>query len=275
MKRLVLAGLLLVSAPALAGSYDDFSQGVTALTEGRSRDTAIAAFSRAIAAGDLAPGLQPTAYLDRGISYLDTGRCDLARADFDMSLKLRPGYLQTIIGRGNSEACLGRYDDTVADFTTVAAANPTGGIYFAIGRMRWMAGDFASAGDSFQKSLQLDSQRPYALLWLGISQMRDKRFNAPVFAKYFSDMTVDDWPLPILRFFLGRIAVAELVADAAKGDAKDVPGHKCEADFYGGEWQLTHGEVAASEAMFQDAVNICPKNFEELGPAQLELKRLQ
>ena len=275
MRKFVLAAFVLASGPAFAGSYDDFSQGVTALTEGRSNDLVIADFSRAIAAGDLAPSLQPTAYLDRGVAYLASGKCALAYADFDMSLKLRWGYLQTIMGRGNAEACLGRYDDAAADFTAAANTNPTAGIYRAIGSMHWMAGNFSLAETDFQKSLQLDPQAPYPLLWLGISRMRDDTFDAQSFAKYFSDMSVSDWPLPILRFYMGRITATEMAAEAAKGDAKDVPGHKCEADFYDGEWKLTHGDVGAGKAMFQDAVNICPKNFVEFGSARLELKRLQ
>ena len=275
MKRLVLAGLLLAAGPALAGSYADFSLGVTALTEERPNDTVIADFSRAIEAGDLAPGLLPTAYLDRGLAYMRADHCDLARADFDMSLKLRPDYLDSILGRGNAEACLGQYNEAAADFTTDAAARPTGWIYFGIGRMRWMAGDFTEANVNFQKSLQIDPNGSYALLWLGLSQMRTGTFDAHAFADYYSDMRVHDWPRPVLQFFLGRITAVQLAAEAAKGDAKDVPGQKCEGDFYRGEWQLTHGEVATGKASFQDAVNSCPKDIGELGPAQLELQRLQ
>lgn len=235
----------------------------------------IAAFSRALAAGDLAPGLRPTAYFDRGIAYVHTGQCALARADFDMALKLQPGYSQTIFNRGRAEVCLGQFDAALADFTAVAATEPSGFIYFDIGRANWAMGNFTSASDAFQKALKLTPQQPYDLLWLAISRMHDKSFNAQTFADHFSDMSVDDWPLPVFQFFLGKITIADLTAEAGKGDVKAVPGQKCEADFYGGEWQLTHGDVRAGKALFQDAAHICPKNFVERAPAQRELKRLQ
>jgi lipoprotein NlpI len=275
MKKLLLAGILLVAAPALAGSYDDFGQGVTAFTEGRSDDLIIAHMSRALAAGDLARNLQPTAYFDRAIAYMRQHQCALARADLDMALKLRPGYIEATAARGEAEACLGAIDDALADFTAVTDAKPSGWTYGIMGRLEWTAGKFTLAADDFQKALKIEPQSPYNLLWLGISRMRDGTFDARAFADHFSDMSVSDWPRPVLLFFLGRSTAAAMIAEAANGDAKDVPGHKCEADFYAGEWQLTHGDVPAGKTLFQDAASICPKTLVERGPVELELKRLQ
>jgi lipoprotein NlpI len=238
-------------------------------------DAAIADFTRALGASDLAQSLQPTAYFDRALAYRLKGDCAKERPDLDMAIKLKPGYLDAYLQRADAEICLNQNDAAVADITVLLAAKPNAERYRSIGQLQWTLGNFAGAADSFQKGLSLEPQRPYLLLWLGISQARSDSFDAEAFADYYSNMSVDGWPRPIMQFFLGKEKLANVVGDAMDANKDDVAGRKCEADFYGGEWQLTHDDVAASKSLFQDAVNICPKNFEELQPAELELKRLQ
>src|SRR5690348_1144955 len=86
---LAACALLCAATAARASAYDDFSIGIGAFGRGDA-DLAIASLTKAIAAGDLAPNLLPTAYLDRGICYLQHGLYDSAIADLQMAAKLDP-----------------------------------------------------------------------------------------------------------------------------------------------------------------------------------------
>jgi rhomboid protease GluP len=52
------------------------------------------------------------------------------------------------------------------------------------------------------------------------------------------------------------------------------PSERCEAQFYGGEWQLLQGDGAAAATALTAALDNCPKSFIEHKGAEAELKRL-
>ncbi|MEA2995551.1 MAG: hypothetical protein QOG74_1100, partial [Alphaproteobacteria bacterium] len=53
------------------------------------------------------------------------------------------------------------------------------------------------------------------------------------------------------------------------------PSERCEAQFYGGEWQLLQGDGATAATALTAAADTCPKSFIEHKGAQAELKRLR
>ena len=82
------------------------------------------------------------------------------------------------------------------------------------------------------------------------------------------------WPGPIASHFLGKGSLPDAEAAAKKGDAMDLLGQKCEADFYLSEWLLLHHDTTGVKEMLQAAVDECPPNFVEGPVAKFELKRI-
>ena len=74
----------LLGASAKAGTYAEFNAGIVAYTHDDS-DGAIAHFTAALAASDLAPAYRSTAYVDRGAARMRKKEWDAATADFTVS----------------------------------------------------------------------------------------------------------------------------------------------------------------------------------------------
>ena len=65
-----------------------------------------------------------------------------------------------------------------------------------------------------------------------------------------------------------------MLAAADNPDATKKKGQVCEANFYSGELALRTGAKDEATRLFQVAANDCPKNFNEWGAANAELKAL-
>jgi lipoprotein NlpI len=86
------------------------------------------------------------------------------------------------------------------------------------------------------------------------------------------DMTA--WPAPVVRMFLGQMTPAGVLAAAEHPDADKKKGRLCEANFYGGELALLTRARDEVTHRFRLAATDCPKNFDEWGAANVELRAL-
>ena len=157
MMRALLGGMLLLVllGPAHASTYDDFSTGLEASNQGNN-DLAIASFSRALEAGDLATNLQPVAYLDRGKAYFRKGDFDKARSDFESAIHLKPDYSDAYYFIGISATTDAEVDQSLTDFNTVIKINPNSAMaYDARGIVYALKGDFNSAIQDQTHAIQL------------------------------------------------------------------------------------------------------------------------
>jgi hypothetical protein len=68
--------------------------------------------------------------------------------------------------------------------------------------------------------------------------------------------------------YLGKRGLDAMVA-AAKSDDQ-----KCEAQYYGGIWNLLQKDNSRAATMLKAAADSCPKGFIEYSGASAELKRL-
>ena len=277
MKRLCGAGLFaaMLASSAQAGSFDDFNLGVAARNRG-DNDAAIAAFNRALAAGDLAPNLQYIALFDRGVAYALKMRYVEAIADFSAVIKLRPDYFVAYFARAQIYDATGQVAFGAADCDKMISLKPDAHSPYALcGRIQFELGQYAQAASLFENALRLGQGRPaYSLLWLDLAKIRAAQSNTGGIAQTARSVDVDGWPSPILDFFSGTGTPEAVDAAAAKGDAQTQRNQKCEVGFYLGEWQLEHNDTAAAKPLLVQAVSLCPNNFIELAPAKAELKRL-
>jgi lipoprotein NlpI len=265
----------MLASGAQAGSFQDFNLGVAACNRGDA-DAAIAAFSRALAAGDLAPNLQYIALFDRGVAYALKTRYVEAIADFSAVIKLKPDYFEAYFGRAQIYNATEQIAFAAADCETMISLKPDSHSPYALcGRIRFESGQYAQAASLFENALRLGEGRAaYNLLWLDLARMRAGQSDTGEIAKTARSVDVDGWPSPILDFFSGTSTPEAVDAAAAKGDAQTQRDQKCEVGFYLGEWQLGHNDMAAAKPLLAQAVSICPNNFIELEPAKVELNRL-
>jgi lipoprotein NlpI len=261
---------------ALAAGYDDFSRGVNANNRGDA-DTAIPAFTAALAAGDLAPGYIPNAHFGRARAYLQKDKCADALADLDEVIKLKVDNVDAYLLRGAANACMNKRDAALADFNAAIGLHPSAALYEAVARNQWNYGYFPQAAEGYAQAAKLAAKdsphRPFTLLWYAMSADRAGTLDQVKFAADVSKLDVDDWPAPLLDLYRGKMSVDKVYHEAASRDAQTATNQKCEADFYIGEWQLARKDDASAKRLLQQAVSECPHNFIEYFAAQLELKR--
>jgi tetratricopeptide (TPR) repeat protein len=269
---------LILAACASAGSYDDFTRGISAVGIGQ-YDQAIEAFTAALQAGDLAPVYRPVAYIRRAEAYLQTGRCKEALTDVDAAAQLREADAQILRDRLWAHTCLGDHAAAVQDFAVLVARWPDASTYLAYATNQWSAGDFSGAAANFAKAqalIEKDAKRKsYVALWYAMSALRAGTYDAQMFSTVAASLRSDDWPRPLVDFYLGTATLDAVRRAAAGGDARPAAGQKCETDFYVGEWLLVHGDNAGAEPLIASAAQQCPRNFVEYGLAQNERKRMQ
>jgi lipoprotein NlpI len=271
LRRAAIAMVLAVACPAFAAGYDDYMRGVEAMHASQ-YDPAIAAFTSALNAGDLADAYVPSARVYRARAYLAKGQCATALGDLDEAIKLKAGNLEALLLRVGALRCLDRKDEALADLNMIVALSPMAGHYRTRGLFRWTSGQFADAAGDFAESSRLDRKSAYSALWYAISAARTGSLDQDKFAKLVSDLDVDGWPMPLLDFFRGRADTDEVYRKAA--DDAAAAEQKCEADFYIAEWRLTHGDAPAAKSLLQQAVNECPHDFIEYGAALTDLRRV-
>jgi S1-C subfamily serine protease len=85
------------------------------------------------------------AYYNRGISYRETGRLDLALADYTRAIEINPNYFEAYNNRGNIFMARGDNSRALQEFNTAIKLNPS----YAIGHN--------NRGEAFENMNQLDN----------------------------------------------------------------------------------------------------------------------
>lgn len=275
-KILTALAFLAVNAAAWAASYDDFSAGQNAIHRG-DPDAAIAAFSRALAAGDLAPGYLPATYSGRARAYLQRGRCQDAASDMDAALKLSSNDAEAYVLRAEAESCLKQQDAAFADFAEAIRLRPTGQIYEQFAFHLWAIGQFGAAAVNFEAAVTASSKSnprlPHLILWYAMTADRAAALDQALLAKHVRDIDSDNWPGPLLALYLGKLTVDRVTAKAVDRNPQTDGEQKCELAFYLAEWNLARGNSDAAKPLVEKAVNNCPHNFLEYLAAVVEQRR--
>ena len=303
MKKIALAALLLTgwAGTALASSYDDLNAGIQYYNRGEWQ-AAIDAFDKALAANDLVPDLQFIAHFDRGQSYARLGRLDAAIEDYSASLQVRPTEVEVLIDRASAYLSSKKPDLATMDIDRVIAARPTLGRAFGvratieirqgqldkaredmkmilkllpddarrgtvIGIINWEAGEIGNAEDNFSYEADHGPNKTHAWLWYALAETR---LGKSVPRRSLPDADLAKWPGPIINFFLGSASRDAVFDAAAQGETQAVAGQVCEANFYVGEWLLRNHDPAGAKPLISTAAGICPGNFIEWMPAQMD-----
>lgn len=295
-------------APADAAAGTNFTKGLAALDQ-NDPDQAIAAFTAAIQAHEslagayagrasaydqkddydhaltdynesirLAPAVAE-AYEHRGEVYVEKGDLEHALADFTEAIRLDPKNAGNFSGRAGADLGTNDFARAVADCTEAIRLQPDdGGNYLTRATAKLATGDFEGAIGDYSKSIALasatDDFGPYARFSLALVLRRLHRDEAPAgLAKAVAGLKAG-WPETIGSFLTGDLPETTLLSEAAKGDAKTVREHQCEAAYYAGMARLLQGNAAAAKDCFNRCLSTKEVAFLEYTMAQAELARL-
>jgi lipoprotein NlpI len=243
-KIFVALALMVLPLPAArAAGLDDANAAVKAAREGK-YDDAIRLFTSAINSDELNIKGRAQAFAYRGIAKATLGDYDAAQEDLNFSVALDTEY--------NADA------------------------YAFRGYIALVTGTPQKGAVDLAKSAGLKIWA-YNALWLSVARMKAGIADTDKVSLANNAMTLDmdQWPMPVVKFFLGQAKAEEIAAAANQGDPARLAERVCDADFYVAEYNLAHDNAAAAKPMLQRAADKCPfASFERMG-ATAELKRLK
>ncbi len=188
-------------------------------------DLAIADYSEAIR---LDPKFAQ-AYSSRGLAYYQKGDFDRAIADYGEAIRLDPKYAYAYNNRGS--AYYHKHDENraIADYSEAIRLDPKyAQAYFNRGVANLYADRLPKALADLGKSSELNPKYAYAALWLHIAGAGNNLPSQLAEAAKQIDMT--KWPAPIIRLFLGVLAMA-LSGILIGAVLADVRAHKVDGSF--------------------------------------------
>lgn len=182
-----------------------------------------------------ADGKAAWAYLNRGIAYGASGKSDEEIADYGKAIELDPKLANAWQNRG-----VARFD----------------------------RGEFTEAADDLARAVAINTD-PYGMLFLHLARVRGgTRGTAELEANAAKLSVAANWPYAAIQLFLGRRTIPAVRSAAVTKE------HRCEAQFYTGEWLLTVDKKPEALRPLRLAATLCAKGTIELNSTLAELKRL-
>ena len=253
---------------AFAAGYDDFAKGVTANNRGES-DAAIAAFTAALNAGDLAPPYVPAAHRGRARAYARKDMWKEALADFDAAIAIKGPTPDNLVSRSLVRLHLNDPAGAQQDFLAAAGKDPGSGTFWDFGRVEWQYGFTNEAAAALKVAVEHlkgdDRVNAYIMIWYAFVADRAGTLDTALLASHVAALKSDDWPRPVLDLYLGKTTPEKVARDASSWRDQKDKDQKCEANFYTAEWYLGRGDNDAAVPLLLAVTKSCPIDFIELG----------
>lgn len=200
-----------------------------------------------------------------------------AIAELDEAIRLDPGMARAYGVRAGALVRMGESERAIPDLDKVISLTPPQDSAYRVRAMNHFAlGHFELAEQDYVRALAIKPLH-YASIWLYLAQARQGKGEGDLAALAASAKRepANKWPEPVMRYYLGGVSDAELLAAAVSpADSKQKTDQECEAVFYIGERAMLRGDAAQARPRFERARTICPKDFNEYTAAVGELKRL-
>jgi lipoprotein NlpI len=211
-----------------------------------------------------------TALVYLGETLRDMNDLGGAFAAFQRALAIDPSIGDLYAGLGEVLRDQGRAEEAATAYDTALRLDPViAGSLRMAGTDAFTNAEHKDAVSNLARSVHLRPDDPYAVLWLYLARVRSGHQHAATeLAANAAELRASDWPYPVVDLYLGK-ATAE-----ATLNAPDNPDHRCEAQFYVGEWLLLQNDADAARDRLKQAVDTCPKGFIERKGARAELTRL-
>jgi lipoprotein NlpI len=113
----------------------------------------------------------------------------------------------------------------------------------------------------------------YGALWLAIAAVSNGKDGVALLTAAAPNLDEEQWPAPVVAFYLGKTSLEDMFKSASAGDAKRDHGPVCEANFYAGIWQILHADMTGT-ARLTDVAKNCSRDFVEWPAANAALARL-
>src|SRR5262249_11949201 len=146
------------------------------------------------------------------------GRCQLALADLDAALKLRPDDLISQVYHADAHLCANDVSAAISDYSSILATHQNADVYAMRGRVRLRSGDAAGAVDDFTHQLQIVRKNAYAFLWLQIARRRAGVFDKKISAVEADHFSTGTWPGAVAGLYAGDETIDDVLKAAARGD---------------------------------------------------------
>ncbi len=256
-----------------SAATDALAQGAT---RERNFNADIAALTHVIESPESTPSQRARALDERAnIYFLIQHDLDAAVADLDAALVLFPNDADRLVFRGAYRSTAGQPELALPDFNAAIVMLPDAVAPF---RARGIAllhlGRFSEAATDLQQSLLLNPDLPFAALELHVARMRLGQDDRGEFDRNTARFVGLNWPVPLLAFFRGELAVDALFQAATSAPSSDRTGNLCEAAYFVGQSALVGEDIPRARALFQMASEVCPFDFSERSGALAELARL-
>lgn len=215
-------------------------------------------------------------YVLRGGAYRLHGDTAKAMDDIDKAVDLAPHTSVPYYERGLIHEQQGDYERARADYADSAKyVHGDNELTTHIALVAWKSGDFANAAKSFQIVRDAGDAKysPFAALWVVIASA--SAGNVDTANAIPATLDRSKWPGPLLDLYAGTSSLDAVLKAATIGDAKTQASQICEANFYGGEWNLLHHNNDAAKTELSTAASTCPVEFIEHDTAAVALRRLQ
>ncbi|MGH6873327.1 MAG: tetratricopeptide repeat protein [Rhizomicrobium sp.] len=254
--------------PTLALGYE--GRAVT-YDEAGKLDQAITDYTTVIGFDPKEPGL----FVLRGAAWRRKGAFDKAIEDQSKALEFDKTIDRAWFERGEAYLDKGDYESAASDAMQGVRLKPADlDGRMELGRAQWSASQFADAATTFAQVVTTKPALAYAAIWHALALGHESQPFEQQFAADAADSDKVKWPAPLVKLYLGQSTPEAVLAAAKNPDAEIANQQTCEADFYGAEWQLLHGQEAPAHPMLQAAQAICPHEFIERDAATSELARL-
>jgi tetratricopeptide (TPR) repeat protein len=259
----------------------------------------IMACTAVIQSGELSDEKRAKAYRNRGEAYYLDSDYDRSIVDITEAIRIDPNYADAYNRRGDLYSMKGDYDRATADYNEAIRINPKfSDAYVGRAQTYRKKSDFDHAFEDLGEAIHIDPNSDYAYEVRGLTNFYAGKYDAAVADfEHLADLDLDDvllryiarvhsgdqgavanletdatklkqssWPFPAVELFLGRRTPEETLSAAPS-----LPGFRCDAEFYVGEWYLLHADRAAATQHLKASAEMCPKAED----ARAELKHLE
>lgn len=213
------------------------------------------------------PADRALAHFNRGISWKLIGDLDRAGADYEQALAINPRFSDAHDELGVLASLKQNFNAAIDRSSRAIKLSPRSASHYKTrGLAYFNRGSFADAETDLRYAVNIAND-PYALLFWYLASLKIGCNAVEEFASRARRLNSEQWPFPIVAFYLGKIDDDTLRSVARTDD------DRAETEFYIGEWHLHARRRNEAIAVLQVAAKSCPRLFVEHAAAVMELRR--
>ena len=217
------------------------------------------------------------AYVGRAWSHLSRGNHTKAIRNYGQAIRLNPANVDAYFGRGWAHEKSGDANQAIRDYSeAIRLGKNNSQAYFSRGILQFYRNSTGMAADDFSAVLQQGSKqlRPYALIWMYLSQARSGIDGRESLRTYGADMDLTTWPGVPVSYYLGDITSDRVLSAAQSPNPKTHRENECVANFFLGQDRLVRGDKAGAADYFRKTIATGVKSYRQYTAAEEELRRL-